>query len=406
MTACILCGAAEIEVFLDLGGTALANKFLTADALTDAEPAFPLRVGLCYRCGHVQLADRVPPGAMFEDYLYMSSVSETLTAHLHGLARVVTERQGLTTADLVVDIGANDGTLLDGFRRLGTRVLGVDPARNLAPLAATRGVEVVTAFFGEATAQRILASHGPARAITMTNTFPHIPDLRDLLRGIDVLLAADGIFVIEAHYCLDMFAQGAFDTIYHEHVSYWALGPMMTLFDRYGFEVRRVEHLPIHHGQLRVFVGRRSGGGVDGTVETVLAAERAAGIPGIAACRAFADAAHGLRNQVRRFLAEQAAVGHVVGAYGAPAKGNTLLTFFGLGPAEVCWIADRSPLKQGRYTPGTHIPVVAPERILADMPDYLLLLAWNFADEILEQQNEYRKRGGRFVIPVPRVTIC
>lgn len=392
-------------MFLDLGTSALANKFLAPEELSGPEPSYPLRVGFCHDCGHVQLTEAVPPAAMFEDYLYISSMSDTLTAHLNSLADVVTAWRGLTASDLVVDIGCNDGTLLSGFKRHGVRVLGVDPARNLAPLAGQRGVEVKTAFFGARTAEEILKSHGPARAMTATNAFPHIPDLDDFVRGIATLLAPDGVFAIEAHYLIDMLEQGAFDTIYHEHVSYWALTPMVRLFERFGLHVVHVERLPIHHGQLRVFVQRRDQGSPDATVVERLAAERAAGIPGLAPLRAFAEATCRIRDDLQRFLGEVRAAGKRVAGYGAPAKGNTLLTFLGLGPAQIDWIADRSPLKQGRVTPGTHIPVVPPERILAEQPDYLLLLAWNFADEILAQQDEYRRRGGKFILPVPEVRV-
>jgi hypothetical protein len=239
--------------------------------------------------------------------------------------------------------------------------------------------------------------------MTATNAFPHIPALDDFMEGIATVLAPDGVFVIEAHYLLDMLEQGAFDTVYHEHVSYWALAPMMRLFDRFGLHVVRAERLPIHHGQLRVFVQRKDQGPVDGTVAAILDGERKAGLPGLEPLKAFATATYRIRDDLQKALAELRAAGKRVGGYGAPAKGNTLLTFLGLGPDQIDWIADRSPLKQGRVTPGTHIPVVPTERILADMPDSLLLLAWNFADEILAQQDEYRRRGGRFIVPVPEV---
>ena len=323
--------------------------------------------------------------------------------HLNQLADTVTAWRGLTAHDLVIDIGCNDGTLLAGFKRNGVRVLGVDPAQNLAPLARARGVEVETVFFGAETARALVARSGQARAITCTNAFPHIPVLDDFMAGIAAVLAPDGVFVIEAHYLLDMLEQRAFDTIYHEHVSYWALGPMTRLFERFGLEVVRVERLPIHHGQLRVFVQHKGAGHADQTVATILAGECATGLPGLVPLTAFARDTCRIRDDLRKTLAGILAQGKRVAGYGAPAKGNTLLAFLGLGPQQIVWIADRSPLKQGRVTPGTHIPVVSPDAILAEMPDYLLLFAWNFADEILAQQEAYRRRGGTFIVPVPEV---
>jgi SAM-dependent methyltransferase len=403
--ACLVCRRATVEAFLDLGQTALANKFLAAEELGRPEPRYPLRAGFCHTCGHVQLLDIVPPAAMFEHYLYISSASETLRAHLYELSDLLTARYGLTADDLVIDIGCNDGTLLRGFRRHGVRTLGVDPAANLAALAGGDGVERYVGFFTAETARHIVDKWGRAALITATNTFPHIPDLADFVAGITTALAPGGVFVIEAHYLGDLLAQGAFDTIYHEHVSYWALGPMMQLFARHGLQVVQAERLPLHHGQLRVAVRRRGEGRADASVAQLLAMERALGLDQFATYQRFAQQTQALKAELHRTLRELRAQGKRVVGYGAPAKGNTLLGFLEIGPELLPYIADRSPLKQGRYTPGTHIPVVPPERLLADQPDYVLLLAWNFADEVLAQQAEYRRRGGKFIIPVPRVEI-
>ena len=403
--ACIVCGASELEPFLDLGETALANKFLTEAELEEREPYFPLVVGLCGACGHVQLTERVPPSAMFDDYLYVSSASTTLKDHLWELSDAVAERCSLGEGDLVIDIGANDGTLLKGFRRYGVRALAVDPAQNLAELYADPEIDRYVGFFGSDSAVEIHERYGPAAAITMTNTFPHIPALRDFVRGLGTALAPGGTIAIEAHYLMDVLEQSAFDTIYHEHVSYWALGPMMRLFGDNGMQVTHVERLPIHHGQLRAFVQREGEGEADATVAALLEQERAAGLDRMETYTAFAERTLRLKDDLRRTLAELHAQGKRVVGYGAPAKGNTLLGFFELGPSDVEYIADLSPLKQGRYTPGTHIPVVPAERLLEDQPDSVILLAWNFADEIMEQQSEYRRRGGRFIVPVPEVRV-
>lgn len=406
MASCLVCSEHDVESFLDLGSTALANKFPSAEDLSRLEPRFPLRVGFCHGCGHVQLVERVPPAAMFTDYLYVSSASDTLRAHFDDLAATLTARHGLADGGLVVDIGCNDASLLCCFRDRGARTLGVDPAENLAEYSRDTGIERYRGFFGADTAGEIAERWGRAALVTATNTFPHIPDLSGFVSGLDAVLAPGGAFVLEAHYLVDLLDQLAFDTVYHEHVSYWALGPMMRLFADHGMEIVRAERLPIHHGQLRATVMRRGEGEVDRSVDEVLAAETQLGIDRFDTWRAFAGRVDRLKAEVMDCLNGLKAEGGRLAGYGAPAKGSTLLEFFGVGPETLDFIADRSPLKQGRYTPGSHIPIVAPERLLEDpSPDHVLLLAWNFEEEILAQQAEFRQRGGRFILPVPEVRI-
>jgi len=405
MTRCLVCESTKVELFLDLGVTALANKFLAAEELGQLEPTYPLRVGRCRDCTHVQLMEHVPPAEMFTEYLYMSSASDTLRAHLDGLSEVVVRRGRLGSSDLVIDIGCNDGTLLTAFSRRGVKTLGVDPAKNLAALAKDDGVARYIGFFSSKSAQEIVDRWGRASAMTATNTFPHIPALRDFVAGIKTALAPEGVFVIEAHYLLDLLNQVAFDTVYHEHVSYWALGPMLRLFRETGLEVVDVARLPIHHGQLRVFVQHVGRAPVQPSVERILLQERAAGLEQFDTYQTFAARVQELKVSLGRTLRDLRAGGARIAGYGAPAKGNTLLSFLDLGSDLIEYIVDKSPLKQGRYTPGTHIPVVPPQRLLDDQPDYVVLLAWNFADEILKQQAEYLHRGGKFILPVPQVRI-
>lgn len=402
---CLVCTSDSVEEFLDLGRTALANKFLSPDELAKPEPKYPLRVGFCQSCGHVQLTEKVPPDAMFTDYLYVSSASETLKAHFDDLSRTLVDRHGLGADDLVVDIGCNDASLLSCFRRRGTRTLGVDPAKNLAEFASGTGIERYQGFFNAASAREIAERWGQASLVTATNTFPHIPKLRDFVAGIDAVLAPGGTFVVEAHYLVDLLDQLAFDTVYHEHVSYWALGPMVRLFEEYGMEVVRAERLPLHHGQLRASMRRRGEGEVDSSVGEILAMERERGVGELATWHAFAERTNQIKRDLLSTLYELRDQGKRLAAYGAPAKGSTLLEFLEIGPDLLEFIADRSSLKQGRYTPGSHIPIVAPERLLVERPDYLLLLAWNFVDEILEQQAAYREQGGRFILPIPEVKV-
>jgi len=402
---CLVCAGGTVQQFLDLGDTALANKFLTAAEVSSPEPTYPLRVGFCHTCGHVQLTEMVPPPVMFEDYLYMSSASDTLKTHLYDLSDLLVERYRPAPGALVIDIGCNDGTLLSGFQRHGVRAVGVDPAANLAELMRDKPIERYVGFFTAESAQHIVGKWGQASIITATNTFPHIPGLRDFLAGIQTALAPGGAFVIEAHYLGDLLTQRAFDTIYHEHVSYWALGPMVHLFAQQGMEVVDAERIPLHHGQLRVSVQRQGEGRVQPRVAELLSQERDWGLDQFKTYQQFAQQTYGVRDNLHRTLKALRQDGKQVAGYGAPAKGNTLLSFLELGPQEIDYIADRSALKQGRYTPGTHIPVVSPEHLLSDQPDYVLLLAWNFADEVLAQQAEYRRRGGKFILPVPDVQI-
>jgi cyclopropane fatty-acyl-phospholipid synthase-like methyltransferase len=342
---------------------------------------------------------------MFQDYLYVSSASDTLKEHLYDLSDTLVQRYSLGADDLVIDIGCNDGTLLSGFARHGVTTLGVDPAENLAALAGNGGTERYVGFFTSAAAQEIIRRWGQASLITATNTFPHIPELRDFVAGIKKVLEPGGVFVIEAHYLVDMLEQAAFDTIYHEHVSYWALGPMVHLFAQEGMEIVNAERVPLHHGQVRISVQRKGEGRVQRSVSELLAMERELGIDRFETYLRFAEQTQQLKRDLHYTLRELRRQGKRVAGYGAPAKGNTLLSFLEIGPDTVHYIADRSLLKQGRYTPGSHIPVVAPDRLLADQPDYVLLLAWNFTDEVLGQQAEYRKRGGKFIVPVPNVKI-
>lgn len=403
---CLVCRGGELKEFLNLGMTALANRFVPASALSDREPAYPLRVAFCEGCGHVQLLDRVPPEEMFTDYVYISSASETLKKHFDELSGFVIDRQKLSDG-FVVDVGCNDGTLLAAFRRRApkARVLGVDPADNLAQFTEALGIPRYSGLFTAETAADIRESWGQANAITVTNTFPHIQDLHDFAEGVKTLLAPGGALVIEAHYLRDILQELAFDTVYHEHVSYWALGPMVRLFAEHGLEVVDADRLPIHHGQLRVVVRHAGEASASPSVANVIEEERKAGMTEFATYERFGRNVTTLKTELTGTLGALKESGKKVVGYGAPAKGNTLLNYLALGPSQLEYIVDRSPLKQGLYTPGVHIPVVSPDRLNTDQPDYVLLLAWNFQDEILQQQAAYRNAGGRFILPVPEVRI-
>jgi len=342
---------------------------------------------------------------MFEYYLYISSLSSTLVKHLDSLAKVIVDRFRLGPSDLVVDIGSNDGTLLESFGRRGVRTLGVDPARNLTQLATAKGIATMVAFFDARSAAEIESTYGRASIITATNVFLHIPELSGFMQGLETALAPGGSLVAEWHYLGDLLAQRAFDTIYHEHCSYWSLTAVDRMLRSHGFAVYDVERLPIHHGQLRIFAGRIAEHEPTAAVAALKAAERENGLTKFETYQAFAADVRAIHDNLRATLAELQAAGKRVVGYGAPAKGSTLLSYLELGPDRIEYIADKSPLKQGRVTPGSHIPIVPAERLIEDLPDYTLLLAWNFADEILQEQAEYRRRGGKFILPVPSTKI-
>lgn len=402
--SCLLCESTDLEIVLDLGMTGLANNLPTV-ADRDREPLYPLRLARCPRCTHVQLADRVAPELLYGHYLYVSSASSTLTAHLQSLAAAIAERVPAHAEAASLDIGCNDGTLAAYLMAQGFHARGIDPAQNLAPLARGRGIEVEVDYFDRESARRLLERHGPMRVLTATNSFPHIPHLDSYLAGAAAVLATDGVFVIEAHYLADLIEQCAFDTVYHEHCHFWRLEPMIELFGRHGLEVFDCERLPIHHGQLRVWVQHRGARMPSPRVAAQMESERRMGLHEPAVYTALAQRAATVRADLRTALGGFRAEGKRVAGYGAPAKASTLAAWCGLGAADLLWIADRNPLKQGRFTPGTHIPIVAPEQIGTDRPDILLLLAWNFADEIQIQLADYRNHGGRFLIPVPEVRL-
>ena len=311
---CLVCGDGQPVEFLNLGRTALANNL--PERVTDWQPLFPLRLGLCPSCGHVQLLDIVPPEAMFTEYLYMSSASSTLSGHFTQLAAAAHARAGLSPATLAVDIGSNDGLLLAALGALGTRTRGVDPARNLAALARRRGVETEIAYFEAGTAARLRDRHGAARLITATNSFPHIPRLGPYLDGVRGLLEPEGMFVVEAHYLGDLVEQNAFDTIYHEHVSYWALGPLERLLARHSLAVFDVERLPVHHGQLRAWIGHHGAHPVQPSVERLRAEERDRGLGRLETMQALAGRVEQLGASIRNEIARLGHAGLTVAGYG------------------------------------------------------------------------------------------
>jgi hypothetical protein len=385
---------------LSLGSTPLANSLLTEEQLDQPEPRFPLDLVLCRNCTLVQITETVPPEILFRDYLYFSSFSDTMLAHAQELATRITADRKLGAASLVVEAASNDGYLLAVYLSLGVPVLGIEPARNIATVAEERGVPTIAEFFDATLATRLAGEGRRADVFHGHNVLAHVADLNGFVEGIAIVLADDGVAVIEAPYVKDMIDRCEFDTIYHEHLCYYSLTALEALFNRHGLAVANVERVAIHGGSLRVFVEHA---GVTRTraVTELLAEEAAWGVGEPDLYDAFALRVTELGTELDALLAGLKANGASIAAYGAAAKGSTLLNVFGIGPGTLDYVVDRSTVKIGRYMPGVHLRIYPPERLLTEMPDYLLLLAWNLADEIMAQQGEYRQRGGRFIVPVP-----
>jgi SAM-dependent methyltransferase len=325
--------------------------------------------------------------------------------HFAGLADAVRSRFLATDDDLAIDIGSNDGLFLSKLRALGARGLGIDPAANLCEIARQRGVDVVNEYFTRKTAADVRAKYGRARVIVTTNTFNHIDDLHDFMGSVATVLDEHGTFVVEVPHAGDLIANNEFDTVYHEHLSEFSVKSLVDLFAFFDMQVVDVQRLSVHGGSMRVSAQRSAVAKPSAAVQEWLNAEREAGLFEAETYQAFSRRVATIRDRLLEMLADLKANGHTIAGYGAPAKGNTLLNYYNLGSDTLEYLADRNPLKHGLYSPGRRIPVVPPERVLESQPDYLLILAWNFGEEIMRQQEEYRRRGGRFILPIPEPTI-
>lgn len=401
--SCRSCDATSLKSILDLGRTPLANAFLTEEELGEPEPTYTLALVFCPSCTLVQITETVPPEELFGEYLYLSSSSDTMLRHAEELtSRLVCSRE-LDGESLVVELASNDGYLLQYYKRAGVPVLGVEPAANVARVAEEeRSIPTLREFFGRDVARRLADEGIRADVLHANNVLAHVANLNGFVGGMSTLLKDDGIAVVEVPYVKEMVDQREFDTIYHEHLCYFSLTALHDLFGRHGLRARDVERIPVHGGSLRVYVEKGVGGS---SVEEMLDEEKEWGVDRINYYEGLEAEVERLREELVGLLRRLKQQDKSVAAYGASAKGSTLLNCFGIGRATLDFVADRSVLKQGLYTPGTHLPISPPEKLLEAMPDYVLLLAWNLTEEILEQQDEYRRRGGHFIIPVPEVEV-
>ena len=405
MTSCRGCRSSRLYLFLPLGDHPLANGFLTEAALAESEPRFPLDVHACLDCGLIQVADNIP-GEFFRHYVYVPSASDVMVEHFDAFAAALADRLAAAPGALAVDIGCNDGLLLDGLDRRGVRTLGIDPATNIVEMAREKGLEVVNEYFTPALAEQIREQHGPASVVVTTNTYHHIGDLDSFTEGVSILLGDGGQFVVEVPYALDIVETGQFDGVYHEHVSQFTMKSFVDHFGRFGLRVSEVQTLDVHGGSLRVFA-TKDGAAVahQPDVAALIEREEQRGLFEAETYDVFSERVMRNRDELLELLRSIKARGERIAGYGASARGNTLLNFFGIGPDLLDYIVDRNELKHGLYSPGMHIPVCGVDRLTDDMPSHLLVIAWNFADEIIRQQADYAARGGTFVLPIPEVRV-
>ncbi len=405
MLTCRLCAAPLTRTFVDLGLSPLANSYVEATAAEQPETFYPLHVRVCDACLLVQLPAIETPEAIFSDYAYFSSVSPSWLEHARRYADEAIDRWGLVGTSRVVEIASNDGYLLRNFVEAGIPALGVEPAGNVAAVAVESGVPTLVDFFGAECGARVAAA-GRADLMVANNVLAHVPDINDFLAGFAALLAPAGVATFEFPHLLNLIEQTQFDTIYHEHYSYLSLGTVERALDRHGLVVFDVEELPTHGGSLRVFACHGSAGR-DRTARTdvVRLREQDAGLAAIEGYAHFGERVADCRDAFLRALMDARRDGLRVAAYGAPAKGNTLLNYCGIRRDLIAFTVDRSPHKQGLLLPGTRIPILAPDAITVERPDLLVVLPWNLRDEIIEQMAGIREWGGRFLIPVPRPEI-
>lgn len=402
--ACRSCGGRDLFVILSMGEMPLANSLLAAPGEGDREPRFPIDFALCRQCAQVQITQTVPPETLFRNYLYYSSFSSTMLRHAQAIAESLTVERSLGPKSLVVEIASNDGYLLKNFVEQGVPVLGIEPARNIAQSASERGIDTISEFFGVQLAESLASQGRRADVILANNVMAHMPDINGVAAGIKALLKPGGIFVMETPYVKDLVDHLEFDTIYHEHIFYHSVTSLEPLFRRHGLATVKVEHLPIHGGTLRVSAAHAGEAGDTAAVQAWLASE-AAWAGNEAFYRGFSGRVANFGEELTGLLRGLKAEGKRIAGYGAAAKASTLVNYLGLDKRVIDFVADRSPYKQGLFMPGSRIPIRAPEDILTERPDYLIILAWNFAEEIMEQQAEFRKGGGKFIIPLPSLRI-
>ena len=391
---------------LSLTPTPPANAFVSEDQLQEVQSTFPLELYFCENCAHLQLLDVVDPAELFRNYVYVSGTSPSFVKHFEDYAGTCTTRFNLSPGDLVIDIGSNDGTLLKFFKSNGLKVLGVDPARAIAEKATADGIETWPEFLNQTIADRVKADRGQARLITANNVFAHADDLSSLTDSIRSLLAPDGVFVFEVSYLTDVYQDTLFDTIYHEHVSYHSALPLRQFFTSKDMDFFAAEKIASHGGSLRGMVQLAGGPHkADGSVQSLIDEEHSLALDRSETWLGYGEKINALKDQLVALLTKLKQNGKTIAGFGAPAKATTLMYHFNLGPDIVDFIADDATLKQGLFSPGLHIPVLPGQALYDKKPDYVVLLAWNFAPQIMSNHTKYLESGGHFILPLPEVKV-
>jgi SAM-dependent methyltransferase len=405
---CRFCGRALEHVFADLGRSPLANSYLTAEKLAAPEPTYPLRVMVCDGCFLVQLPELASPAELFTDYAYFSSYSDTWLRHAERYAEAMVARLGLGAEHRVVEIASNDGYLLQYFQRRGVPVLGIEPARNVAAAAEDAGIPTLVEFFGTELARRLAAEERRADLLAGNNVLAHVPDINDFVAGLELTLAPGGVVTMEFPHLLRLMEENQFDTIYHEHFSYLSFSTTRRIFARHGLTIFDVDELPTHGGSLRIYGRRREDEAkpVTPAVAALAAREEEAGLGTLEPYQRFDERVRETRHQLLEFVNAVKSEGAAIAAYGAAAKGNTLLNYCGIGTETLDYVVDRSPHKQGCYLPGTHLPIYPPERLFETRPELVFILPWNIKQEVMEQMAGVKEWGARFFVAIPEVEIC
>ena len=404
---CRLCNSKKLENVIELSPTPPGNNFLSKKQLNEPECFYPLVVRFCQNCAHVQLADVVNPEILFQDdYKYVSGTSPVFVDHFRQYVKDILAKYSFPSGALIGDIGSNDGTCLQFFKEKGFNVLGVDPATEIAGRATVQGILTVAEFFSEKIGKNILKQYGQAHLITSHNTCAHVDDLVDLVRGVRNWLHDDGLFVCEVGYLLDVYNNNWFDTIYHEHLDYHSVKPFVSFFKSLDMELISVERISPQGGSIRLYVQKDNGPyKKDSSVQEIVHLEESLGLDNVEIFRAFNDRNNANKEVLTSILRSIKDEGKHIAGYGAPTKSTTLLSHFNIGKNILDFIVDDNPLKQGKFSPGFHIPIMNSDELYEKMPDYLVILAWNFSESIMEKHKKYKDRGGKFILPMPEAHI-